>query len=139
MRSRLATILFVASLASLPLAAAAQPAVPSTAVTFKQGASSAEVKGKLQGSKSEARDYLVRARAGQQMDVEMHTRSTSAYFNVLPPGSEEALYRGEVAGEPRWSGVLPASGEYRVRVFLNRAAARQNKSADYALRIAVVD
>lgn len=44
------------------------------------------------------------------MTVEMQTKSTSAYFNVLAPGSEEALFRGEVAGEPRWSGALPSSG-----------------------------
>ena len=73
------------------------------------------------------------------MTVELQTQSTSAYFNVLAPGSEDALYRGEVASEPRWSGALPVAGDYRVRVFLNRAAARQGKSASYALKISVVD
>ena len=139
MRSRVSMVLFSASVALLSLAGAAQPAVPSTTVAFKKGASSALVKGALQGPDADARDYIVRAGAGQKMTVEMQTTSTSAYFNVLSPGSEEALYRGEVAGEPRWSGALPASGDYRVRVFLNRAAARQGKSAAYTLRIAVVD
>ena len=73
------------------------------------------------------------------MTVEMQTKSTSTYFNVLAPGSEKALYRGEVVGEPRWSGALPASGDYRVRVFLNRAASRQGKSAAYAFDISVVN
>lgn len=81
---------------------------------------------------------FARVRA-QKMTVELQTQSTSAYFNVLAPGSEDALYRGEVASEPRWSGALPVAGDYRVRVFLNRAAARQGKSASYALKISVVD
>jgi hypothetical protein len=139
MRSRISAVTLVVSLALLPLMAAAQAAVPSTTVTFKKGASSAAVQGRLQGPDAGTRDYIVRAGAGQKMTVEMQTKSSSASFNVLGPGSEEALYRGEVAGEPRWSGVLPASGDYRVRVFLNRAAARQGKSATYALEIAVVN
>ena len=123
----------------LPLLAAAQPAVPATTVTFKKGATSATVKGKLQGVEGSAQDHVVRASAGQTMTVALQTKSTSTHFNVLPPGSEEALYRREVDGEPRWSGVLPVSGDYRVRVFLNRAAARQGKSAAYALKISVVN
>ncbi len=119
--------------------AIAQADVPSTAVTFKKGTSGATVQGKLQGNKEQARDYIVRAVAGQKMTVHMETKSTSTYFNVLPPGSEEALYRGEVADGPTWTGALPASGDYRVRVFLNRAAARQGKSSAYALKISVVD
>ena len=35
--------------------------------------------------------------------------------------------------------LLGASGDYRVRVFLNRAAARQGKSATYTLKISVVN
>ena len=139
MRSLIRTVwLVVFCLLVLPLATAAQPDVPTTTVSFKKGASSAALQGKLQGPNADTRDYIVRAGVGQKMTVEMQTKSTSAYFNVLPPGSEEALYRGEVAGEPRWSGALPASGDYRVRVFLNRAAARQGKSATYTLKISVV-
>ncbi|MDM0072462.1 hypothetical protein [Variovorax sp. J31P207] len=139
MRSRISAASFVVSLVLLPLIAEAQPAVPSTTVTFKKGASSAAFQGKLQGPNADTRDYIVRAGSGQKMTVEMQTKSTSAYFNVLAPGSEEALYRGEVAGEPTWSGALPSSGDYRVRIFLNRAAARQGKSAAYALKISVVN
>ena len=139
MCSRIAPASFVVALVLLPLTTEAQPTVPSTRVTFKKGAWSAAIQGKLQGPNADTRDYIVRAGAGQKMTVEMQTKSTSAYFNLLAPGSEEALYRGEVAGEPRWSGALPSSGNYRVRVFLNRAAARQGKSAAYALNISVVN
>ena len=139
MLSRTLTLYIALSFGMLPLVAAAQPAVPSTKVTFKKGSASATVQGRLQGPNADTRDYVIRASAAQKMSVELQTQSTSTYFNVLAPGSEEALYRGEAAGEPRWSGVLPVAGDYRVGVFLNRAAARQGKSASYALKISVVD
>ena len=139
MLSRICSAAFFAAITLVQMPAIAQADVPSTAVTFKKGMSGATVQGKLQGNKEQARDYIVRAVAGQKMTVHMETKSTSTYFNVLPPGSEEALYRGEVADGPTWTGALPASGDYRVRVFLNRAAARQGKSSAYALKISVVD
>lgn len=139
MHSRICTAAFVACLTAVQVPAMAQADVPSAAVNFKKGTSSAVLQGKLQGNKVEARDYVVRAGAGQMMTVQMETKSTSTYFNVLPPGSEEALYRGEMADGPRWTGALPASGDFRVRVFLNRAAARQGKSSSYVLRISVVN
>ena len=43
--------------------------------------------------------------------------STSAYFNVLPPGSEEAIFTGPTAGA-HFEGTLPQDGDYRVRVYL---------------------
>lgn len=119
--------------------AMAQPSIPSTTVAFAKGASSASFNGKLQGKSVDARDYVVRARAGQMMTVLMESKSTSAYFNVLPPNSDEALFRGEMAGDKRWLGALPETGEYRVRVFLNRAAARQGRVANYKLNISVVN
>lgn len=139
MLSRICTAAFVACLTVVQVPAMAQADVPSTAVNFKKGTSSATVQGKLQGNKVETRDYVVRAGAGQTMTVQMETKSTSTYFNVLPPGSDEALFRGEMADGPTWTGALPASGDYRVRIFLNRAAARQGKSSAYTLKISVVN
>lgn len=136
---RICAAAFFASITLVQVPAIAQADVPSTAVNFKKGTSGATVQGKLQGNKVQARDYIVRAGAGQKMTVHMETKFTSTYFNVLPPGSEEALYRGEVADGPTWTGALPASGDYRVRVFLNRAAARQGKSSAYVLKISVVN
>ena len=139
MLSRICTAAFVACLTVVQVPAIAQADVPSTAVNFKKGTSSATVQGQLQGNKVETRDYVVRAGAGQTMTVQIETKSTSTYFNVLPPGSDEALFRGEMADGPTWTGALPASGDYRVRVFLNRAAARQGKSSAYTLKISVVN
>ncbi|MCW3480016.1 hypothetical protein OL229_10690 [Neisseriaceae bacterium JH1-16] len=125
------------SVALLPSAVQAAPSIPSQPVHFQQGSSSATLKGQLKGPNSDGRDYVLRAKTGQTMTVELQTKSTSTYFNILPPNSDEALYVGEVHGDQHWSGVLPADGDYRVRVYLNRAASRKGKASSYALKIAV--
>ena len=56
MLSRICTAAFVACLTVVQVPAMAQADVPSTAVNFKKGTSSATVQGKLQGNKVEARD-----------------------------------------------------------------------------------
>jgi hypothetical protein len=127
----------LACAACLFLAAAVQADVPSTTVQFPKGGSSATLKSQLKGPGNDARDFVVRAKGGQTMDVALDTASTSTYFNVLPPGSEEALFAGERMGGAKWSGKLPADGDYKVRVYLNRAAARQAQSASYTLKISV--
>ncbi|MEJ8855595.1 hypothetical protein WKW79_13500 [Variovorax robiniae] len=118
-------------------ASQAQPAVPAQALNFAKGASQGTATGKLQGPNSDVRDHVLRARAGQTMTVNLESPSKSIYFNVLPPDSEEALYQGEIGGEPRWTGTLPKDGIYRVRVYLNRAASRQRAAAQYTLRVGV--
>jgi heat shock protein HslJ len=60
------------------------------------------------------------------------------YFNVLPPGSETALVNSSITGNQPWSGTLPADGDYTVRVYLMRAAARQGVKADHTLKVAIL-
>ena len=103
-------------------------------VHFKKGASQASLQGHLKGR--ETTDYVLRARAGQTMTVNLKTNNPSAYFNVLPPGSEEAIFTGQVAGE-HFEGTLPEDGDYRVRVYLVRAAGRRHESAKYTLTVKV--
>jgi hypothetical protein len=100
---------------------------------FKAGTSGTTVKGRLSGQ--EDIDYLLGAKAGQQMTVELHTDNPQNYFNILPPGSsDEALFVGSSSGN-RFEGTLPDSGDYRVRVYLMRAAARRDESANYRVDI----
>ena len=78
-------------------------------------------------------DYTLTAKAGQTMSVKMTTTNASSYFNVLPPGSTgEAIFIGSSEGN-NYSGVLPASGKYTVRVYLMRNAARRNETASYSV------
>lgn len=106
-------------------------------IQFAKGASSATVKGTIKGDQTV--DYTVRARAGQTMSVKLVTTRGANYFNVLPPGSDDvAIFVGSSGGN-EWSGALPADGEYKLRVYLMRSAARRNESASYALTVGVTD
>ena len=136
-RLALTQLLAGGALVALPLLAAAQPAIPSTQLKFPKGSTGTSVKGQVKGPDNDARDYVLRARAGQAMSVSLSSSSTSIYFNVLAPGSQEALFAGQRMGGSSWSGKLPADGDYTVRVYLNRAAARQGKSASYTLKVSV--
>ena len=112
----------------------ADSAIRSQSIQFKRGASSATLKGSIKGD--QIVDYKLRAAAGQKMAVQFKPSGTSAYFNVLPPGSEEASFNGSVGGND-FSGELPAAGEYRIRVYLVRSAARRGESASYGLTVSV--
>lgn len=106
-------------------------------VQFAKGHSSATIKGTLKGEQTV--DYLLRAKAGQVMSISFKPSNDSAYFNVLPPGSQgEAIFIGSTEGN-EWTGSLPSSGEYKVRTYLMRNAARRNESSDYQLSIAIAN
>jgi hypothetical protein len=101
-------------------------------VQFAKGATSAVIKGQLKGDVTV--DYLVRAAAGQTLSVNLQKTNAQNYFNVMPPGSTgSAMFVGD-SGE-NYSGVLPADGDYIVRVYLMRPAARRGESSNYALTI----
>lgn len=117
--------------------AAAQPAVdPSAAqvIRFASGRTQAEVRGRLQG-RADA-EYRVDAAAGQTLSVELRSRQPSLNFNVLPPGSEEAMFIGSTAGSAARL-RLPTDGSYRIRLYLMRNAARRGAAGTYALQVAV--
>ncbi|MBS1132160.1 MAG: hypothetical protein H6R16_3162 [Proteobacteria bacterium] len=103
-------------------------------VQFAKGHSSVTIKGSIKVD--QIIDYTLRARAGQTMNIKLDTKHTANYFNVLPPGSETALFIGSTSGS-EWTGELPADGEYRVRVYLMRSAARRHESANYTLTFGI--
>jgi hypothetical protein len=106
-------------------------------VRFKKGESTATIKAELRGRQTI--DYSLHARAGQTMRVTFSTSNRSAYFNVMPPDSTwEAKFVGSTEGNV-WAGVLPSDGEYKIRTYLYRNAARRNERAKFTLDIAVAD
>ncbi len=135
------TMQALAALAALvlagPLLAADGPPAPrKERVTFAKGASSATIRGTLKGGADI--DYLVRAAAGQTLDVKLEASNGQNAFNVLPPGSANvAMFVSTMTGAPSWAGVLPADGDYAIRLYLMRAAARRNESSNYKLTVAV--
>lgn len=125
----------VAAIAAFSLASPSWAGIQTKAVHFAKGASSATIKGALKGD--DTVDYVLRAKAGQTMSVSFKSSNEAAYFNVLPPGSTgEAIFIGSTSGN-EWSGALPTDGEYTVRTYLMRSAARRNEVARYELTIAI--
>jgi hypothetical protein len=119
---------------SAPAAAqnAAQAEIRRVDVHFAKGASSAKLAGTIKGS--QIVDYVLRGRSGQSMTVAFEPSNLSAYFNVLPPGSQEALFVGSTSGN-QFDGALPVDGDYTIRVYLMRNAARRNETAKYKLEV----
>jgi len=115
-------------------AIAADPSIRTERVQFAKGATSAVIKGRLKGYSGV--DYLVRGGAGQTIAVSLKRSNPSTYFNVLPPGSKDVAMYVEQTGED-FKRVLPTDGDYKIRVYLVRAAARRNESSDYTLSISV--
>ena len=103
-------------------------------ILFKKGASGATVTGAIKGDQTV--DYQLRANEGQSMVVVFKPSNPSAYFNVLPPGLETALFIGSTLGN-RFEGKLPADGVYTLRVYLMRNAARRNETAQYTLEVSI--
>jgi hypothetical protein len=106
-------------------------------VRFDAGTSATSIAGQIRGD--EGVDYLVRARAGQTLTVSFKPSNPMAYFNVLPPGSDEALFVGSSAADGSlFMTQLPRDGVYTLRVYLMRAAARRNETARYTMGVSVV-
>jgi len=103
-------------------------------VRFESGASSANLDGSIKGY--DTVDYVLGAKGGQTMSVSMNTDNTANYFNVMPPKSETAIAIGSISGN-EWSGTLPVDGDYTIRVYLMRSAARRDEQATYTLSVSI--
>jgi len=123
-----------ALLAALSVPVIAQAPVRSERVQFAKGASSKVIASSIKGD--QIVDYSIGVRAGQTMTVSLATSNASNYFNVTAPGADAALFVGSSEGN-RTSFKIPSSGNYTVRVYLMRNAARRNEVAKFKLTIGV--
>lgn len=128
----LAALLTGVLLASAATAAAPEPRPRD--IHFAPGSSGAEVKGKVKGDA--ANSYRLVAGAGQTLHVELKAANGAQYFNIVSPGSNEAMYMSETAGQQA-KVVLPTDGAYLVKTFLMRSAARRGQAANYTLTVSV--
>lgn len=104
-------------------------------VLFKKGSNSAVVEASIKGY--ETVDYVLGAHAGQHMNVSLATKHGATYFNILAPGENEvAMFNGSVS-QNQYEGTLSASGDYKVRVYMMRSAARRNEVAHYRLEMII--
>jgi hypothetical protein len=117
--SSLRWILLLAAALALPATApaqatsAARTAVP---IRFARGATSARVLVALRPGER-MREYSLRARGGQTLVVSLTAaRATGAFSVACPrcPGAAASFHGFSSQG--RWSGVLPATAVYRIRV-----------------------
>jgi hypothetical protein len=106
-------------------------------VHFKHGATGATLEGRVIGD--ETVDYVLGALRGQSMNVSMATDNGANYFNILAPGETEVAFFNGSTGENQYEGTLPADGDYRIRVYLMRSAARRHEAARYRLEMIVTD
>lgn len=98
-------------------------------ISFAPGSSAATVSGRVQGA--QVRDYILNARAGQTMSTSIIGTSSALQVIVMLPNSR-TLY----TGSGNWSGVLPASGDYYVRVRIVPEE-QANASGEYSLTISI--
>ena len=78
--------------------------------------------------------YQMTASEGQSLTVDFKPSNLAAYFNILPPGSEDALFIGSTRSH-HFEAQLPVADIYTIRVYLMRSAARRNETSRYQLDV----
>jgi hypothetical protein len=106
-------------------------------VRFAKGKSSAVVESRITGY--DVIDYVLGARKGQYMNVSMATDNTANYFNILAPGENQvAMFNGSI-NQNQYEGILPESGDYKIRIYMMRSAARRKEVANYRLEMIITN
>lgn len=118
--------------AQLVLAAAPDADRRVEAVQFAKDAKTATVTGTIKGHQYV--DYTVRGGAGQTLTVALKPGNPQNYFNINPPATETSMFIGSTSGNQA-KRILPNDGEYSVRVYLMRAAARRDETSSYTLTV----
>lgn len=102
-----------------------QPAA--TRIQFAQGATSAVVDGFLPAGTTA--DHVLRAMAGQEMQVLLWSPDESIFLAVL--GQDGTLFQNALFRQTQWSGVLPYTQDYIL------SAVSMSAGAPYALRVTI--
>jgi hypothetical protein len=100
------------------------PPTRASRIRFARGRTSAVVTGSTQSSE----EYLIGARAGQTMTLRITSKENNAEVEVLGPRGDRVQ---GTEGPGQWSGALPESGDYVIRV---RAA---GGTASYRLEVTI--
>src|SRR5882762_8169423 len=81
-----------------------------TRVYFARGATRATARGYLRGIRDEA-NFVLRAKAGQHMRVEIRGQGATRGVVTFPSGQADGQPGGVI-----FDGILPDTGDYRIRV-----------------------
>ena len=131
-----ALALALAALALAPLPTAAQMTAD---VHFQKGNFGTMVSGTITGH--EYFDYKLGAKGGQKMFVSLAVTATNgsgtAYFNILPPGSDGvAIYNSSMDGNDT-TVTLPQDGTYTIRVYLMGNDEDAGKTVGYNVDLSI--
>lgn len=85
----------------------------------------------------EAVAYLVPLRQGESVQVVLASNNAANCFDIHAPGINKPIYVGSESGNQHRL-VATRPGDYIIRVFLLRFAARDGQSADYTLQLQVM-
>lgn len=104
-------------------------------VHFAAGNDNAAIESSVKGN--DYRDYILGAKAGQTMGVSLITKG-NAYFNILPPGSNDvAIFIGSRDGMDA-SVKLPSNGDYTIRVYLMGNDKDAGKTVPFTLSMTIM-
>ena len=124
-----------ALVASPVVLAATNNAEKTVNVQFQRGASSANYEGKLTGYKYH--DYKFRARKGQKLTVGLTGGNVEPYLFHRNLSDSVNVDKNSPEVDANGAYVLPYSGRYTLRISQPRAFARDGKTQQYGLKIAI--
>lgn len=102
-------------------------------VVFENAATSTTITSEITGY--ETIDYVLASTAGQPVSITLNTAHSATYFNILAPhDTDAAIFNGSISGN-RYASNLAITGDYTIRIYMMRSAARRNETANYQLLI----
>ncbi|MBS1914215.1 MAG: g-type lysozyme inhibitor [Bacteroidetes bacterium] len=129
MRSR---TVISAALAFLLIASADAMSQTPQRIRFTRGATAGVVKGSIKGFAY--KDYVIGAKAGQQMSITVSSSNDYAVFVVTSINGQA----NDMSETTEWNQTLSQSGDYVVRVLMMRANARRKGArTNYTLTVAI--
>ena len=129
-KSMLMALLVIAALNVLTTESAAQA---KSRIRFPAGASSAAVKGTVRGYAY--RDYVVRANADQTITASVSSANRYTVLTIFRPDGDNL---DGAAQRDEFSGALPVTGDYVIRVGMMRAGARRRGAVShFTLKVSI--
>jgi hypothetical protein len=109
-KARLLSWSAAALITAVFLISSASAQKPPQRVYFARGATEARATGYLRGIRDEA-VFVLRAKAGQHMRVDIRGRGATRGMVIFPDGQQDGAPGGVI-----FDGILPITGDYRIRV-----------------------
>ncbi|MFN9175338.1 MAG: hypothetical protein ACK58N_12755 [Synechocystis sp.] len=138
LNSKLSAVLLITGLVVVsPVITLANSDIRTERVQFKPGTSGTVIKGSIKGDQTI--DYVINARQNQSANISLGSKNSSVNFNIIAPGEKDTAFFNSSTNGTQFEGKLPKTGDYKVRVYLMRNAARNNEVANYSLDINIAN